>query len=71
MGETREQKVHAHVRYLTTLVEEQNRTSGGWMGFGLPEPKNDIERDAVQIFVKLIEEVTGKKVKFTTPLCRA
>jgi hypothetical protein len=45
--------------------------SGGLMIFGLPPPKDDIEREAVQIFAKLIEEVTGKKVKFTRPPDRA
>ena len=71
MDETREQKIHAHVQYLTTHLEEEMKKSGGLMIFGLPTPKDDIEREAVQIFAKLIEEVTGKKVKFTTPPGRA
>jgi hypothetical protein len=71
LSKDRQKKILAHVEYLTTLVEEQSRKSHGWRGFGLPKPKDDIEKEAVRLFVKQIEEVTGKPVIFTKPPGRA
>jgi hypothetical protein len=49
------------------LLQQQLQKANGWpASFVFPEPANDAERKAFSQFIALIEQTSGKKVKFTT-----
>lgn len=62
-----EQKTAAYIERLTAMLQEQVKAANGWpASFVFPEPEDHVEREALGLFVELVEQETGARPKFTT-----
>jgi len=50
----------------TALFQQQVERAGGWPAkFIFPDPANDIEREALRLFVEEVKKTTGAPIKVT------
>ncbi len=63
---TDDETIARHIQGFKLLLAQQVEQAGGWpQVFRFPEPATDAEREALRLFIQVLQTATGAEINIT------